>query len=240
MGRIVKSLSLTLILIINLTIVGTAYAQTITKPTVPQFTLRYVKGEPYDLPPRNTSSIDPYTGKVTTTTVPGYRVDNISIQIIIENQEYKGNFHLYYNYSYKEHIENEWKYHKTGNYSWNSPGPSFDYQSASDYTVISFPDFPKEGQMDFRVQAQIGYYNETIVNLAHPGAAFREYIFIGEVSGWSEIQTITIGETISSTPTSSVPEFSSFIIPLLLTIMVASAGLLVNHKKHKHNSVKEV
>jgi parallel beta-helix repeat protein len=42
-------------------------------------------------------------------------------------------------------------------------------------------------------------------------------------------------------PTSSptVPEFSSLAIPLLLTTIVA-AGLLVYHKKHKHNLVKKV
>jgi hypothetical protein len=42
------------------------------------------------------------------------------------------------------------------------------------------------------------------------------------------------------TPTPTVPELPSWIIPLLLTIMVASAGLLVYHKKHKHNLVKKV
>jgi hypothetical protein len=41
-------------------------------------------------------------------------------------------------------------------------------------------------------------------------------------------------------PTSSIPEFPSWTIPLLLTIMVASAGLLVYHKKHKRTLVKEV
>jgi hypothetical protein len=42
------------------------------------------------------------------------------------------------------------------------------------------------------------------------------------------------------TPTPTVPEVPSWTIPLLLTIMVASAGLLVYHKKHKHNLVKKV
>jgi hypothetical protein len=41
------------------------------------------------------------------------------------------------------------------------------------------------------------------------------------------------------TPSPSVPEFPSLIIPLLLGIML-TAGLLVYHKKHKHNSVKKV
>ena len=40
------------------------------------------------------------------------------------------------------------------------------------------------------------------------------------------------GPTSSPTPVTSIPEFSSLAIPLLLTIMLA-AGLLVYHKKHK-------
>jgi hypothetical protein len=42
------------------------------------------------------------------------------------------------------------------------------------------------------------------------------------------------------TPTPSVPEFSSWTIPLLLSLILATAGLLVYHKKHKHNLVKKL
>jgi hypothetical protein len=42
------------------------------------------------------------------------------------------------------------------------------------------------------------------------------------------------------TPSPSIPESPSWTILLLLTIMVASAGLLVYHKKNKHNSEKKV
>ena len=45
--------------------------------------------------------------------------------------------------------------------------------------------------------------------------------------------------SIDPTPTPTVPEFSSLTIPSVLTIIVA-VGLLVYHKKHKHNSVKKV
>jgi parallel beta-helix repeat protein len=43
---------------------------------------------------------------------------------------------------------------------------------------------------------------------------------------------------IAPIPTPTVPEFQLWTIPLLLIIMVA-AGLLVYHKKHKHNLVKK-
>ena len=48
----------------------------------------------------------------------------------------------------------------------------------------------------------------------------------------------TLQPTASPTPT--VPELQTWIAPLLLGIMLATAGLLVYHKKHKHNLVKKV
>jgi hypothetical protein len=50
--------------------------------------------------------------------------------------------------------------------------------------------------------------------------------------------TVTNKPYPTSTPT--VPEFSLLTIPLLLSIILGTAGLLVYHKKHKHNSVKKV
>ena len=49
---------------------------------------------------------------------------------------------------------------------------------------------------------------------------------------------IQTNSTSQPTPQPSVPEFSSLTIPLLLTITVAIASLLVYHKKNKHNLVK--
>lgn len=75
-------------------------------------------------------------------------------------------------------------------------------------------------------------------------------IVLGQTSNWSNIETINLADnsvsistsaspnptptlTQNSTPTPTVPEVSSWAIPLLLTIMLASAGLLVYYKKHK-------
>jgi hypothetical protein len=52
--------------------------------------------------------------------------------------------------------------------------------------------------------------------------------------------TPTSTPSLTPTSTPNVPEFPSLIIPLLLSIMLVAAGLLVYHKKHKHNSVKKV
>ena len=51
----------------------------------------------------------------------------------------------------------------------------------------------------------------------------------------TETATGTPIPTDNPTPTPTVPEFSSWTIPLLLTITLSLAGLLVYHKKHKHN-----
>ena len=46
----------------------------------------------------------------------------------------------------------------------------------------------------------------------------------------------TVDSTINNTPTPAVPEFPLWTIPLLLMIMVASAGLLVYHKKQRQRN----
>jgi hypothetical protein len=55
---------------------------------------------------------------------------------------------------------------------------------------------PTGGQVDFQVQAMIGYVHREIT-VPVPGTG---WVFTGETSGWSDTQTLTIGE--SQTPTS--------------------------------------
>ena len=71
---------------------GTVHASSFTvdsisKPSVPEFSVRIV-AYPYDVPPETTTTIDEYTGKETTTTQPGYHVENKSIEITIKNQPF--------------------------------------------------------------------------------------------------------------------------------------------------------
>ena len=108
------------------------------------------------------------------------------------------------------------------------------------------PDFldaiPSGAQLDFQVQALVGH-NSTYWVIQHPftptyGGYSAPAVAYDTASGWSPTQTITIGETSATTspnptPTPTVPEFTSLAIPMLLTIIVASAGLLVYHKKHR-------
>ncbi len=75
----------------NLIIVQAYTVDSITKPSVPEFTVKNV-AHPYDIPPKTTTktTIDEYTGKQTTstTTMPGYHEENKSIEITIKNQPF--------------------------------------------------------------------------------------------------------------------------------------------------------
>jgi hypothetical protein len=262
MGCIGKSFPLIMILIMaisSLIIVKPAFAQSIPKPSVPQFTLKFI--------PVIQITTDPYTGANTTT-------QNLStIELSITNQKYTysngSTFSLYYNVRTKGHFANAWTelyptirlLPQTGNYDFtNFQNYQSDYiwgenstynrpllpQSDSTYTTVSLlaTDYPSNGQVDIEVEAMLGvnstYYlpANNFINFFGTNLPAVAYV---TSSDWSNTQTITIPEGSTSTSTSPNPsvtvlEFPSWTIPLLLTIMVALAGLLVYHKKRKHYS----
>ncbi|MGA3289942.1 MAG: hypothetical protein ABSD42_06885 [Candidatus Bathyarchaeia archaeon] len=197
-------LMLVLMLTVSATVIANlAYAQ-VSTPSVPQFTLQYVDRS-YSIPP--TYGTDPYTGK-TIITNPGSYVDNRTIEVTIQNQPFtpytSGNYtnRLYYNVRSKGHFENF-----TRDTDLGSNGLSGVAASSSSTTVVSFDivgwNVPIGGQIDFQVQAFIGYtyYNEGQCYTAN-------VVTLGE-SSWSNIQMITIGnETVTTsmpTPTTPIP-----------------------------------
>jgi hypothetical protein len=137
---------------------------------------------------------------------------------------------LYYNVRFKGHYADNW----TDVYN---SGPYNPYLQAanSDYTVVTyklgdpngltflgitpFYGIPPNGQVDFQVQTMIGYtYPYQSIQ------AYAPYTFNGEVSGWSDTQTVTAGNySVLPIQTPSVPEFSWLItLPLfLLTLFIA-------------------
>ena len=151
---------------------------------------------PYDVPPTNSTRIDPYTGEETVTIIPGYHIENKSIEITIRNQPFTDytldnrRINFFYNITYKGHYAEDWR-----KYTHDSFIGGVFLQSNSENTVISFIQFPTEGLIDFRVQAQIGYYT----SYRMPWEVFE---FHGEIRGWSEPQTLTI-------PTSTEPPIIS-------------------------------
>jgi hypothetical protein len=83
---------------------------------------------------------------------------------------------------------------------------------------------PLGSQLDFRVQAIAG---SRLMTDPHD---YNLILAIGSESDWSSIQTVTIPENNSSTPTPTVPEFSWLIIlPLFLSIL--SIAVLIRKRK---------
>lgn len=257
MDRIGKSLSLLLILIISLTIVESASAQTIPKPAVPEFSVRYVDYS-YDVPP--IYGIDQFTGNQAIIK-NGYHIENETFEFTIKNQpftayvdSYGNSINLFYNLRFKGFYGTEWIYfpfldngqgvrrYAAGFYQFYDPNLQ---ASNSSYTIIlekvpilfyNLGNPPIGSQVDFQVQALIGYvsYAEDFF-----------YSFAGQKSDWSKTQTITIPETSTSTstspnhtptstqnptPTPSVPEFSWLII-LPLFIFLLSIAVIARFRK---------
>ena len=179
---------------------GTVQASTggsgIPKPSVPEFTLKIVDTS-YDVAPY--THTDPYSGE--SWTEPGYHVKSRDVQITIKNQPFSaytdesGNYiGLFYKVSYKGHYEDTWRYWPEDTYGYEDFSNLY-AASGSDYTTISislfnWPEIGTGDKMDYRLEARIGYYS---YDQSGPFTAL-------ETSGWSETQTITIGEAQAPTP----------------------------------------
>lgn len=249
MSEVNKLLPLLLIAILafsSLLTVKPANAQSIPKPAVPEFTLKVV-AHPYDVAPETT--IDPYTGE-TKITNHGYHDENKSVEIKILNQAFTPYWldssqqqwiMLFYNITYKGHYEDTWQY-----YAIYGKEPFYFSQSTSEYSIFSFSPLPDEGQLDFRIQAQIGYYDYYYM-------PYKVYTFHGETSGWSNAQTITVTEinptlTPTDTPhaTSNEPTDNSITLPLttlaltiLVAVLVPSLVFIIFYRKRQRGKPNE-
>ena len=251
-----KSLILLLLFILvipSLSLVKPTTAQSIPKPSVPEFTVKYVDYS-YDVP--LTYGIDQYTGKNVTIS-EGYHVDNRSIEFTIKNQQFtpytdsNGNsIKVYYNFRFKGNYGDVWTYYpldSNGRSVFHYGGifvevtPTAYAASNSTYTVLLLRSsllgagygqtLPDGVQVNFQVQALVGYF---VVN------EYGYFILTGESSDWSSTQTVTIGETstspnptqsptntISPTPTPTIPEYTVVaILPLLLATPMIALVLL--------------
>jgi len=230
MSKTLALMLFTLLVLSSLVIVGSAFAQSITKPSVPEFTVELVDHS-YVVP--ETTSIDPYTGEEVIH--PSYTVENKTIDITIKKQPSVAG--LSYNVRAKGHFEEKWTelfyYDESG-------GSDLPTQSTSGDTVISISQkgYPDEGVVDFQVEAVI-----VTRHLLYPDYPSLSWLarWTYETSGWSSTQTLTLGEnqtpspepTSTPTPTAS-PEPTTSIEPaLVLSIaalvlsMVAFATVLV-------------
>jgi hypothetical protein len=202
MDRIGKYLTLFLVGILaasSLLSVETANAQSIPKPSVPEFTAK-LADHSYTVPPipptTPTYTIDPYSGKQVVQKqgspgIPSYFVKNITIDLTIVNQPYpsmiNGNASfVFFNVRLKGHFGKDWT--ELFPYYSNSP-----VQSNTQYTVISLPANYRVGdQIDFQVQAAIGY--KIVTYIGHPPMdVYTESVdFQHSSSNWSPTQTFTM------------------------------------------------
>ena len=116
MGDINKRVSLVFILLINAPVLFMAKsiaAQSIPKPSVPEFTIQ-LADHSYDVLPTTTTVTGPYSGKTITTTTAGYHAQNITIDLTIVSQSYSSTIngntsYVYFNMRIKGHFEQYWK-----------------------------------------------------------------------------------------------------------------------------------
>jgi hypothetical protein len=206
-GKIAALLVMLVLVASSLTMVTATSVDDIPKPSVPEFSVKLV-AYPYDVPPKTTTTIDQYTGKETTTTTPGYHVENKSIEITIKNPqftpiqitEYDPVMHYWYEGEPRTGVECNntanlyYSVRVKGHFGtdWTTPeiiGSSLP-KLTSEYTVITCKaDYPNEAQIDFQVQARTGFslpYGRNIMIFG--------YDFYGQESGWSNTQVLTMGE----------------------------------------------
>ena len=185
--------------------------------------------------------------------VPKFTVeqkDNNTIEIIIKNQPFDWNNTYQYSFFYNVRTQIN-----DGNWSdiYNIED-GYPLQSHSDYTVLTYsslgndddefiqispsPDpyaswiyAPYNAKLDVQVQAYIGYRQRGPFQLP-----FWSYVFKGESSGWTETQTLTIGELQTPTPSPEpTPELATTILGVTVVTVVlgAALGLLVYLIKRK-------
>ena len=203
MGNTSRAFSLLLVVILaasSLIMVESASAQSIPKPSLPEFTLKLIDHS-YDVPERMATTIDPFTGKPYNFTMPGYHQENKTIEITIKNPSGAA----YYNFRWKGHSENEWSYEPL-----KPANPySLDYMkyvpyNASTSTIIkdipynastsTFTSFtlyfvkvnaiPTGGEMDIQVQALYGNFNAGPSEYQPAlGGVWYDFYFNGTTSG---------------------------------------------------------
>jgi hypothetical protein len=236
MSKCAILLLIAVLAVLSLLMVEAAPASASTpNPAVPEFTLKYVDYS-YDVPPKTTSTTDPCTSKTTTTTVPGYHVENKTIEATIKNNLGAS----YYNFRYKGSYGDEWSYHPfdpDSRFGYSLPDAAYVPYKASNssYTVAALPsyffkDVPEGGEVDVQVQALFGDFDAEPWGHLFPPEPTYDFDFTVTTSDWSETQTIAIGES-----QTSPPEQVTIIIGVAVIAVVfgAALGFLVYLIKRK-------
>ena len=259
-----KGISLLLVVILavsSLSIVESAYAQSIPKPSAPVINVQFVNHS-YYVPPKTTTSTNPYTGEQVVTTSEGYYIQNDTFAITLMGQPFANyievNGHglsLYFVVGSKGHYASQWQNLSShyavpvqgflGGYSeWLLSGDNATYHSDDNgYSIAGFDGViggQYGGQVDFRACAVIGYAL-TLQKTPNPNPFdarnpyYTEFVIVQE-SDWSDTQTITIGETSSTSPTPNptpTPTVPEFssLVVIPLIFGVFAIAVIVGHRK---------
>jgi hypothetical protein len=207
MGKIEKTFALMIVIVIavsSLTLLivkpVSAQSQSIPIPSVPQFTVQVF--EMVSLP-------------LSSNKMPLVNVTIVNQPFIPYTDRNGNKINLYYLMEWKRPTDLSWQQGETplqqsnANYTFYSFGLIADLQSANQ---------SPPGQVEFQVEAVIGTYIQG-------GYAQGEYsppTYIGENSGWSKTQTITLTAPLDS-PTASTPSYA----PVSLTVYVSLAFVAV-------------
>jgi len=235
MSKLATLMLITALVLSGLVIVGSAFAKSISKPSVPEFTVELVDSA-YDVP--TTYEVDPYTGE--NMTQDGYHLVSTSIQVKIKNQPFtpyeiqdldghNWTVNFFYNIRIKGRFTEGWIE------LYNPSDGHVRQDSESEYTVRAYSlgentdtvlgtkmiRLPDEGLIDFQVEAMIGYVDREII-IPVPGTG---WIFVGETSGWSTTQTLTIGENQSPASPTTKYQPSEVEVIIAVAIIVAVFGL---------------
>jgi hypothetical protein len=238
--------AVTILILSSLVMVEPAFSQSISKPSVPEFTAKLIDSS-YDITP--TSTIDAFTGQ--TVTHAGSHVEARTIEIRIKNEPFtpfsvtEGSADwtvgFFYNIRWKGQFEQEWHeiYSPTIGLLGRDEGSETVYSNQGKYSSTDglkmtsqgmYITFPPQAKIDFQVEAMIGYTARVVEGDMAP------WYFFGEKSGWSNTQTIAIEseatEMLSpaTTPTQEPTrtEFTAIIGATILAVIVGvGLGLLV-------------
>jgi hypothetical protein len=214
----------------SLLMVDSVSAQSISKPSVPEFTVELTDYS-YDVQATVTSQTDPIDGQIKTVTTPGYHVKNGTLTVTIKNQPFTIYYNddgfpvkLYYHICMKGHSETDWRcsgqnnsfgqmYFVAENSSYTTCDSNYFCSSLGDKNVEGIAGYPVDGKVDVQVEALIGYLD--VINIDPGSLVVRPddlvYAYFGENSGWSNTQTITIDENTAASdpsPFQSTPQTS--------------------------------
>jgi hypothetical protein len=253
MQKLLISTLIFLLIASNLLMIESASA----KPAVPEFSIKVIDNSYYMPATTPVYRADPYTGEriLIEEGHEGYPVQNGTIDLTIHTQRFTSYYNsadhlirLYFRIAYKGHFETSWNYYLP--YSGYYGNDSQYLQASADgtsrvqfgfghfsfvtgeYRSIAIPpsfgEIKDGGQIDFKVEAFIGYSNKSEYVTAWGLKSYDAYI--GESSGWSPTQTIIPAgsntttdpqsSTTASTPTSPDTNTNSITLPLDTFIVI--------------------